>query len=48
MSSNGHLDLDLGGTLVDQKVYHSVIESLLYLCTSRTDIKLSVCMCAGF
>jgi hypothetical protein len=46
MGTNGHLDLDLGGTLVDQKVYHSMIGSLLYLCASRPDIMLSVCMCA--
>jgi hypothetical protein len=48
MDTNGHLDLDLGGTLVDQKVYHSMIESLLYLCASRPDIILSLCMCARF
>jgi hypothetical protein len=45
MGTNGHLDLDLGGTLFDQKVYHSMIKSLHYLCTSRPDIMLSVCMC---
>jgi hypothetical protein len=48
MGTNGHLDLDLGGTSVDQKVYHSMIRSLLYLCASRLDIMLSVCMCARF
>jgi hypothetical protein len=48
ISTNGHLDLDLCGTLVDQKVYHFIIGSLLYLCASRTDIMLSVCMCARF
>jgi hypothetical protein len=48
MGTNGHLDLDLGGTLVDQKVYHSMIGSLLYLYASRSDIILSVCMCARF
>jgi hypothetical protein len=42
MGTNGHLDLDLGGTSVDQKVYRSMIESLLYLCASRPDIMLSV------
>jgi hypothetical protein len=46
MGINDHLDLDLGGTSVDQKVYRSMIGSLLYLCTSRSDIMLSVCMCA--
>jgi hypothetical protein len=29
MGTNGHLDLDLGGTSVDQKVYRSMIGSLL-------------------
>jgi hypothetical protein len=48
MGTNGHLDLDLGDTSVDQKVYCSMIGSLLYLCTSRPDFMLSVCMCAKF
>jgi hypothetical protein len=48
MGTNGHLDLDLGGTSVDQKVYCFIIESLLYLCASRPDIMLSVCICARF
>jgi hypothetical protein len=48
MGTNGHPDLDLGGTSVDQKVYCFMIGSLLYLCASRPDIMLSVCMCAGF
>jgi hypothetical protein len=32
MGTNGHLDLDTGGKSVDQKVYRSMIGSLLYLC----------------
>jgi hypothetical protein len=48
MGTNGHLDLDLGGTSIDQKVNHSMIKSLIYLCASRPDIMLSVCMCARF
>jgi hypothetical protein len=48
MGTNGHLDLDLGGTSVNQKVYRSMIGSLLYLCASRLDIMLSVCLCARF
>jgi hypothetical protein len=48
MGTNGHLDLDMNGTLVDQEVYHSIIGSLLYLCASMSDIMLSVCMCARF
>jgi hypothetical protein len=45
MGTNGHLDFDFGGTSVDQKVYHSMIGSLLYLCASRLDIMLSVYVC---
>jgi hypothetical protein len=48
MGTNGHLDLDTGGTSVDQKVYRSMIGSLLYLCASRANIMLSVCMCVRF
>jgi hypothetical protein len=48
MGTNGHLDLDTEGKSVDQKVYRSMIGSLLYLCASRPDIMLSVCMCARF
>jgi hypothetical protein len=48
MGTNGHLDLDTGGKSVDQKVYWSMIGSLLYLCASRPDIMFSVCMCARF
>jgi hypothetical protein len=48
MGTNGYLDLDTGGKSVDQKVYLSMIGSLLYLCASRPDIMLSVCMCARF
>jgi hypothetical protein len=48
MGTNSHLDLDMGGKSVDQKVYRSMIGSLLYICASRHDIMLSVCMCARF
>jgi hypothetical protein len=48
MGTNGHLDLDMGGKSVSQKVYRSIIGSLLYLCASRPDIMLSVCLCARF
>jgi hypothetical protein len=48
MGTNGHLDLDMGGKSVDQKVYRSMIGSLLYLCASRPDIMFFVCMCARF
>jgi hypothetical protein len=48
MPTNGHLDLNEEGKFVDQKVYRSMINSLFYLCASRTDIMHSVCMCARF
>jgi hypothetical protein len=47
-TTNGHLDLDLGGTSIDQIVYHSMIRYLLYLCAFRLDIMFSVCMCVRF
>jgi hypothetical protein len=48
MALNGHLDLNEEGKSVDQKVFRSMIGSLLYLGASRPDIMLSVCMCARF
>jgi hypothetical protein len=48
MPTNGHLDLNEDGKAVDQKAHRSMIGSLLYLCASRPDIMLSVCMCARF
>ena len=48
MPTNGHLCTDENGIDFDQKVYRSMIGSLLYLCASRPDIMLSVCMCARF
>jgi hypothetical protein len=48
MGTDGHVDLNKRGKSVDQKAYRSMIGSLLYLCASRMDIMLSVCMCARF
>jgi hypothetical protein len=48
MDTNGHLDLDMGGISVDQKVYCSMIDSLLYLCVSSPDIMLSMYMRVRF
>ena len=48
MPAKHHLGPDDNGKECDQKVYHSMIGSLLYLCASRPDIMLSVCMCAQF
>ncbi|KAK1695175.1 hypothetical protein QYE76_011872 [Lolium multiflorum] len=46
MVTKCHLALDPNGKEVDQKVYRSMIGSLLYLCASRPDIVLSVGVCA--
>ena len=48
MATNGNLDLDEGGNPVDQKLYCSMICSLLYLTASRPDIMFNVRMCARF
>jgi hypothetical protein len=48
MGTDVHVDLNKGGKSVDQKAYRSMIGSLLYLCASRPDIMLSVCMCARY
>jgi hypothetical protein len=48
IGTDRHVDLNKGGKSVDQKAYQSMIGSLLYLCASRPDIMLSVCMCARF
>ena len=34
--------------MVDQKLYRSMIGSLLYVIASRLDVMFSVCMCAKF
>jgi hypothetical protein len=48
MSINAYLDLDEGDNSIDLKLYRSMIDSLLYLTASRSDIMFSVCMCARF
>jgi hypothetical protein len=48
MPTNGKLGLGENDKAVDQKVYRSMIGSLLYLCASRPDIMLSVGMYAHF
>ena len=47
-SNQWTLDLNDEGKAMDTKVYRSMIGSLLYLCASRPDIMLSVCICARF
>jgi len=48
MSTTIHLDKDENGKEFDQKLYHSMIGSLLYLTSSGLDIVMSVCLCARF
>jgi hypothetical protein len=48
MGIDGQLDLNAGGKSVDQNVYRSMLGSLLYLCASRPDNMLSICICARF
>ena len=48
MGTNGNLDSDASDNMVDQKLYRSMIGSLLYMTASRLDVMFSVCMCARF
>ena len=48
MGTNGSLDCDASGNMVDQKMYRSMIGSLLYVIALRLDVMFSVCMCARF
>ena len=48
MGTNGNLDSDASGNMVDLKLYRSMIGSLLYVTTSRPDVMFSVCMCSRF
>ena len=48
METNGNLDSDASGNMMDQKLYRSMIGSLLYVTASRPDVMFSVCMCARF
>jgi hypothetical protein len=48
MGTNGNLDSDASGNMVDQKLYRPMIRNLLYVTASRPDVMFSVCMCARF
>jgi hypothetical protein len=48
MGTNGNLDSDASGNMVDQKMYRFMIGSLLYVTTSRPNVMFSVRMCARF
>ena len=37
MGTNGNLDSEASGNMVDQKLYRSMIESLLYVTVSRPE-----------
>ena len=48
MGTNRSLVSDASGNIIDQKMYQSMIESLLYVTASRLDVIFSVCICARF
>ena len=48
MGTNGNLDSDASGNMVNQKMYWSMIRSILYLTILRPDVIFSVCICARF
>jgi hypothetical protein len=48
MGTNDQLGIDDSGNMVDQKLYRSMIESLLYVTASRPDVIFSVCKCARY
>ena len=48
MGTNGNFDSDAIGNMVDQKMYWSMIGSLLYVTASRPDVIFSVYICARF
>ena len=48
MGTNGNLDSDASGNILDQKLCRSTIGSLLYMTTSRLNVMFSVCTCAIF
>jgi hypothetical protein len=48
MSMTTLLGLDEDGKAVDQREYRSMIDSLLYLTATRSDIQFDGCLCARF
>ena len=48
IGTNGSLDSDTIGNMVDHKMYQSMIRSVLYVAASRLNVMFSVCMCARF
>ena len=45
VGTNGNLNSDASGNMVNQKLYRSMIESLLYVTVSRPDVMFSVHVC---
>jgi len=48
MATSCYLDQDEQGKMIDQTKYKGMIDSLLYLTTSRVDMMHCVCVCARF
>ena len=48
IGTNDNSDSDASGNMMDQKLYCSMIGSLLYVTASRPDVMFSVCICARF
>jgi len=48
MEARSKLNADLDGTPFDEKLYRSMIGSLLYLTSSRPDIMFATCLCARY
>ncbi|GJQ99582.1 putative ribonuclease H-like domain-containing protein [Tanacetum coccineum] len=48
MEIKDKLDLDQNRTLVDATKYHSMIDALMYLTSSRPDIVHATCLCARY
>ena len=48
MATSCYLDQGEQGKMIDQTKYKGMIDSLLYLTTSRVDMMHCVCVCARF
>nr|GEZ45497.1 integrase, catalytic region, zinc finger, CCHC-type, peptidase aspartic, catalytic [Tanacetum cinerariifolium] len=48
MVEKSKLDEDKEGKAVDPSHYHGMIDTLLYLTTSRPDLQFAICMCARY
>ncbi|GJQ99472.1 hypothetical protein Tco_0522457 [Tanacetum coccineum] len=48
MEIKDKLDLDKNGTLVDATKYRSMVATLMYLTSSRSDIVHATCLCARY